>query len=69
HMDASTSRYEHFNETGSRTSTALSAVMRFCSRVCVSTSGTAGNAARCVAALFSVYVIGYLTGYYIHRCS
>uniref|UniRef100_A0A8C9X0X4 Small integral membrane protein 1 n=1 Tax=Sander lucioperca TaxID=283035 RepID=A0A8C9X0X4_SANLU len=36
--------------------------------VCNSSSGVAVKAAGALAALVSIYVIGYVTGYYVHRC-
>ncbi|XP_068454238.1 small integral membrane protein 1 [Clinocottus analis] len=44
-----------------------STAMRIYNRVCTGSLGVAVKAAGALAALVSVYVIGYVTGYYVHR--
>ncbi|KAM6924916.1 small integral membrane protein 1 [Xenentodon cancila] len=41
---------------------------RIFNRVCVGSTGMALKIAGAVAALVSIYIIGYTTGYYVHRC-
>uniref|UniRef100_A0A669CI01 Small integral membrane protein 1 n=1 Tax=Oreochromis niloticus TaxID=8128 RepID=A0A669CI01_ORENI len=36
--------------------------------MCVGSTGIVVKAAGAAAALVAVYIIGYMTGYYIHRC-
>uniref|UniRef100_A0A665X7A7 Small integral membrane protein 1 n=1 Tax=Echeneis naucrates TaxID=173247 RepID=A0A665X7A7_ECHNA len=37
-------------------------------RICVGNTGIVMKTAGALAALVSIYIIGYVTGYYIHRC-
>ncbi|KAF3835463.1 hypothetical protein F7725_028021 [Dissostichus mawsoni] len=41
---------------------------RIYSSVCNGSSGVAVKTAGALAALVSIYMIGYVTGYYVHRC-
>ncbi|KAF7648580.1 hypothetical protein LDENG_00154340 [Lucifuga dentata] len=45
-----------------------STAMRMYSRVCTGSIGVVIKAAGALAALVSIYIIGYVTGYYVHRC-
>uniref|UniRef100_A0A672GRN5 Uncharacterized protein n=1 Tax=Salarias fasciatus TaxID=181472 RepID=A0A672GRN5_SALFA len=63
---ATSARYERFNGGAH---SAGAAVLGLGGRECVSSRGIAGKASGAVAALLSIYIIGYLTGYYIHRCT
>uniref|UniRef100_A0A3Q3JEJ2 Small integral membrane protein 1 n=1 Tax=Monopterus albus TaxID=43700 RepID=A0A3Q3JEJ2_MONAL len=37
-------------------------------RVCAGSTGIAVKTAGALAALVSIYILGYVTGYYVHRC-
>ncbi|XP_072304653.1 small integral membrane protein 1 [Eucyclogobius newberryi] len=41
---------------------------RMYSRVCVGTAGITVKAAGALAALISLYILGYVTGFYVHKC-
>ncbi|KAM9342387.1 small integral membrane protein 1 [Pholidichthys leucotaenia] len=63
-------RYDRWNEDnitmnveGSQTTR-----MRLYNRFCVGSTGIMVKTAGALAALASIYIIGYVTGYYIHRC-
>ncbi|KAM7410960.1 hypothetical protein PAMA_021092 [Pampus argenteus] len=45
-----------------------STMMRVYSIVCIGSTGIAVKVAGALAALVSIYIIGYVTGYYVHRC-
>ncbi|KAL7398405.1 hypothetical protein ABVT39_009260 [Epinephelus coioides] len=45
-----------------------STAMRIYNTVCSGSSGVAVKAAGALAALVSIYILGYITGYYIHKC-
>uniref|UniRef100_A0A3B4XYA4 Small integral membrane protein 1 n=1 Tax=Seriola lalandi dorsalis TaxID=1841481 RepID=A0A3B4XYA4_SERLL len=63
-------QYDRWNENNVNVNVeaSQSTVMRFYYRVCVGSTGIAMKAAGALAALVSIYIIGYVTGYYIHRC-
>uniref|UniRef100_A0A3B4TF67 Small integral membrane protein 1 n=1 Tax=Seriola dumerili TaxID=41447 RepID=A0A3B4TF67_SERDU len=63
-------QYDRWNESNinMNVEASQSTVMRFYYRVCVSSTGIAMKTAGALAALVSIYIIGYVTGYYIHRC-
>lgn len=42
---------------------------RMYSRVCVGSAGVVVKAAGALAALISLYILGYVTGYYVHKCA
>ncbi|KAM8864175.1 small integral membrane protein 1 [Spinachia spinachia] len=46
-----------------------SPVIRIYNRVCNGSTGVAVKAAGALAALVFVYIMGYITGYYVHKCS
>ncbi|CAG6021149.1 small integral membrane protein 1 [Menidia menidia] len=64
-------QYDRWNEDNinMNVEASQSTWRRLYSRVCVGNTGTVVKAAGAGAALVSVYIIGYVTGYYIHRCS
>lgn len=41
---------------------------RLYNRLCVGTTGIVVKVAGALAALVAVYIIGYVTGYYVHKC-
>lgn len=45
-----------------------SILTRMYSRVCVGSAGVVVKAAGALAALISLYILGYVTGYYVHKC-
>ncbi|KAG7226912.1 hypothetical protein INR49_022207 [Caranx melampygus] len=61
-----TVRYDRWNEDdiNMNVETSQSTVMRACG----GNTGIAMRTAGALAALVSIYIIGYVTGYYIHRC-
>ncbi|KAM9350926.1 small integral membrane protein 1 [Symphorus nematophorus] len=63
-------QYDRWNEDNINMNTGRpqSTVMTLYDRVCVGNAGIAVKAAGALAALVSIYIIGYVTGYYIHRC-
>ncbi|KAL6120021.1 smim1 [Pungitius sinensis] len=46
-----------------------SPAMRVYNRVCNGSTGVVVKAAGALGALVAVYIMGYLTGYYVHVCS
>ncbi|XP_041860817.1 small integral membrane protein 1 [Melanotaenia boesemani] len=71
-MDSNSTRsvhYDRWNEdVNMNVDASQSAVRRIYNRVCVGSTGLAVKIAGAVAALVSLYILGYMTGYYIHRC-
>lgn len=41
---------------------------RIYNRFCVGTTGIILKAAAALVALVVIYILGYVTGYYVHRC-
>ncbi|XP_036958662.1 small integral membrane protein 1 [Acanthopagrus latus] len=73
HMDShgtGSVQYDRWNEDNINMNVegSQSTMMRIYSRLCVGSTGIAVKAAGALAALVSMYIIGYTTGYYIHRC-
>ncbi|KAK9515663.1 hypothetical protein VZT92_026290 [Zoarces viviparus] len=64
-------QYDRWNEDNinMNVEATQSAGRRAYSRVCNGSLGVAVKAAGALAALVSVYIIGYVTGYYVHKCS
>lgn len=62
-------QYDRWNEDNinMNVEASQSASMSIYNRVCNGSWGVAVKAAGALAALVSVYVIGYVTGYYVHR--
>nr|XP_020491034.1 small integral membrane protein 1 [Labrus bergylta] len=63
-------QYNRWNEDNinMNVEASQSTVMRIHNRVCVGSTGLAIKVAGALAALVSIYIIGYVTGYYVHRC-
>ncbi|XP_053281767.1 small integral membrane protein 1 [Pleuronectes platessa] len=63
-------QYDRWNEdnVNMNVEASQSTGMRIYNRVCVGSTGVAVKTAGALAALVSIYIIGYVTGYYIHRC-
>uniref|UniRef100_A0A8D0CMG0 Small integral membrane protein 1 n=1 Tax=Sander lucioperca TaxID=283035 RepID=A0A8D0CMG0_SANLU len=63
-------QYDRWNEDNinMKVDAPQSTVMRIYDTVCNGSYGVAVKAAGALAALVSIYVIGYVTGYYVHRC-
>ncbi|CAB1427265.1 unnamed protein product [Pleuronectes platessa] len=73
HMDsngAGSVQYDRWNEdnVNMNVEASQSTGMRIYNRVCVGNTGVVVKTAGALAALVSIYIIGYATGYYIHRC-
>ncbi|KAM6930192.1 small integral membrane protein 1 [Lycodopsis pacificus] len=64
-------QYDRWNEDNinMNVEATQSAEMRIYNRVCNGSLGVAVKAAGALAALVSVYIIGYVTGFYVHKCS
>uniref|UniRef100_A0A3B5Q3V3 Small integral membrane protein 1 (Vel blood group) n=1 Tax=Xiphophorus maculatus TaxID=8083 RepID=A0A3B5Q3V3_XIPMA len=45
-----------------------STTRRLYNRLCIGNTGIALKALGALAALVGIYFIGYVTGYYVHRC-
>uniref|UniRef100_A0A4W4DQP1 Uncharacterized protein n=1 Tax=Electrophorus electricus TaxID=8005 RepID=A0A4W4DQP1_ELEEL len=41
---------------------------RFCNKLCTGQLGIAVRVAGSLAVMAAMYIIGYITGYYVHRC-
>ncbi|KAK5863210.1 hypothetical protein PBY51_000258 [Eleginops maclovinus] len=74
-MDSNATRvgsvqYDRWNEDNINMNVEASqnTSQRIYSRVCNGSSGVAVKTAGALAALVSIYIIGYVTGYYVHRC-
>ncbi|CAL8368950.1 unnamed protein product [Lota lota] len=72
-MDAGSSdrvEYNRWNEENINIDVAASqpGLMGFYNRVCTGSMGLVIKVAGGVAALVSVYLLGYVTGYYVHKC-
>lgn len=72
-MDSNTAggvQYDRWNEDNinMNVEASQSTAMRLYNRLCIGTTGVALKAAGALAALVTVYMIGYVTGYYVHRC-
>ncbi|CAG6021129.1 unnamed protein product [Menidia menidia] len=63
-------QYDRWNEDNINMNVepSQSAVRRIYNRVCVGSTGVVLKSGAAIAALVSVYIIGYVTGYYVHRC-
>ncbi|XP_068162105.1 small integral membrane protein 1 [Antennarius striatus] len=62
--------YDRWNEDNinMNVEASQSTPRRIYNRLCTGSTGIAVKAAGCLAALVSIYIIGYVTGYYVHRC-
>ncbi|XP_070696385.1 small integral membrane protein 1 [Pempheris klunzingeri] len=63
-------QYDRWNENNINMNVEASqpTMMRLFNRVCTGSSGIAVKVAGALAALVSIYIIGYVTGYYVHKC-
>ncbi|XP_035014944.1 small integral membrane protein 1 [Hippoglossus stenolepis] len=63
-------QYDRWNEdnVNMNVEASQSTGMRIYNRVCVGSTGVAVKTAGALAALVFIYIIGYATGYYVHRC-
>uniref|UniRef100_A0A3Q2ZQJ9 Small integral membrane protein 1 n=1 Tax=Kryptolebias marmoratus TaxID=37003 RepID=A0A3Q2ZQJ9_KRYMA len=64
-------QYDRWNEDNinMNVEASQSAVRRIYNRVCVGSTGLAMKAAGTIVALVSIFIVGYVTGYYVHRCA
>ncbi|XP_060913905.1 small integral membrane protein 1 [Labrus bergylta] len=61
-------QYNRWNEDNINMNVEASQSTGIHNRVCVGSTGLAIKVAGALAALVSIYIIGYVTGYYVHRC-
>lgn len=63
-------QYDRWNEDNINmdVEASQSTVMRLYSRLCVGPVGLVLKACGVLAVLVTIYLIGYVTGYYVHRC-
>nr|XP_040048930.1 small integral membrane protein 1 [Gasterosteus aculeatus aculeatus] len=64
-------QYDRWNEDNINMNVepTQSPAMRIYNRVCNGRMGVVVKTAGALAALVFVYILGYLTGYYVHTCS
>ncbi|XP_057675813.1 small integral membrane protein 1 [Corythoichthys intestinalis] len=72
-MDANGDRsgsvqYNRWNEDNINMNVEGSTTTRLYDRMCSGNTGVIVKTTGVLAALVSVYIIGYITGYYIHKC-
>ncbi|CAB1336403.1 unnamed protein product [Coregonus sp. 'balchen'] len=69
-MDPNTAgvQYNRWNEDNINLNVAGTGVTGLYNRVCTGTLGIVIKVAGALAALVAVYIIGYLIGYYAHKC-
>uniref|UniRef100_A0AAQ6IIK0 Small integral membrane protein 1 n=1 Tax=Anabas testudineus TaxID=64144 RepID=A0AAQ6IIK0_ANATE len=62
--------YDRWNEDNinMNVEATQSTTMRIYNRLCIGKTGIAVKTAGALAAFVSIYIIGYVTGYYVHRC-
>uniref|UniRef100_A0A3Q2WSY0 Small integral membrane protein 1 n=1 Tax=Haplochromis burtoni TaxID=8153 RepID=A0A3Q2WSY0_HAPBU len=63
-------QYDRWNEENINMNVEASqpVLRRIYNRMCTGNIGIAVKVAGAVAALVTVYIMGYVTGYHIHRC-
>ncbi|KAM7410931.1 hypothetical protein PAMA_021074 [Pampus argenteus] len=63
-------QYDRWNESNINMNVEASQTtrMRIYNTACTGTTGVIVKTAGALAALVSIYIIGYVTGYYVHRC-
>ncbi|XP_035237208.1 small integral membrane protein 1 [Anguilla rostrata] len=63
-------QYSRWNEDNINLNVAASQpiIMRVYDRLCTGNMGIAMKVAGALAVMVILYVIGYVTGYYVHRC-
>uniref|UniRef100_A0A3B4TCR2 Small integral membrane protein 1 n=1 Tax=Seriola dumerili TaxID=41447 RepID=A0A3B4TCR2_SERDU len=68
--NAGSVQYDRWNESNinMNVEASQSTMMRLHNRLCVGRTGIIVKTAGALAALVSIYIIGYATGYYVHRC-
>ncbi|KAM4563638.1 small integral membrane protein 1 [Odontesthes bonariensis] len=68
---AGSAQYDRWNEDNINLNVEAteSTVRRIYNRMCSGNIGIAVKTAGALAALVSIFIIGYVTGYYVHRCS
>ncbi|XP_059190064.1 small integral membrane protein 1 [Centropristis striata] len=68
--NAGSVQYDRWNEDNINmdVQASQSTVRRIYSSVCHGNSGKAVKAAGALAALVALYILGYVTGYYVHKC-
>uniref|UniRef100_A0A671VK96 Small integral membrane protein 1 n=1 Tax=Sparus aurata TaxID=8175 RepID=A0A671VK96_SPAAU len=64
-------QYDRWNEDNINMNVegSQSTMTRIYNRLCVGTTGNVVKSVGAMAALVSMYIIGYVTGYYVHKCS
>ncbi|KAM4610112.1 small integral membrane protein 1 [Polymixia lowei] len=67
---AGNAQYNRWNEDNinMNVTNSQSGVMGLYNRACTGNVGIVVKVAGALTALVSVYMIGYVTGYYVHRC-
>ncbi|KAG7226890.1 hypothetical protein INR49_022185 [Caranx melampygus] len=65
-----TVQYDRWNEDNINMNVEMSqsTVMRLYNRLCVGRTGMIVKTAGALVALVTIYIMGYATGYYVHRC-
>ncbi|XP_061669151.1 small integral membrane protein 1 [Syngnathoides biaculeatus] len=61
-------QYDRWNEDNINMNVEASQATGLYNRFCTGTTGIAVKTVGALAALVSIYIIGYVTGYYVHRC-
>uniref|UniRef100_A0A3Q1FP11 Small integral membrane protein 1 n=1 Tax=Acanthochromis polyacanthus TaxID=80966 RepID=A0A3Q1FP11_9TELE len=61
-------QYDRWNEDNINMNVEASQSTRIYDRACTGTTGILVKAAAAVVGAVLVFVIGYVTGYYVHRC-
>lgn len=73
HMESNTGvrvQYDRWNEDNINMDVegGQSTLTRMYSHMCMGSAGVAVKAAGALAALLSLYILGYVTGFYVHKC-
>nr|XP_046253210.1 small integral membrane protein 1 [Scatophagus argus] len=68
--NAGSVQYDRWNEDNINMNVEApqSTLMRIYNRMCTGSTGIAVKTAGALSALVAIYIIGYVTGYYVHRC-
>ncbi|XP_075882153.1 small integral membrane protein 1 [Nelusetta ayraudi] len=68
--NAASVHYDRWNEENINVNVEANQTtnQRLYNRLCVGPTGVVVKAVGALAALVVVYMIGYVTGYYVHRC-
>ncbi|XP_076860087.1 small integral membrane protein 1 [Brachyhypopomus gauderio] len=62
-------QYNRWNEDVNLTvGDSQSSMNEFCNKLCTGQLGIAMRVAGSLAVMAAMYIIGYITGYYVHRC-